>query len=233
MADGIAIPVQVKIHVQEMVKTEFEIQNIIQDIRKCYGPLSLLNDINLKLKQKLNSLRQKVECLEQVAFEQDKESDRLAILAVMQHHRKELSNLQTSIRKANLDSKAIIDKSEKEELLGRQSSSNMRQRNFNKENLAKTASNITQDLRSIARMMESQVKQSEADMQTLASSSAQIKDTQDEYKGLSGIIQTSKNLLNKYNRREITDRLLIFFGLVLFFSTVLYILKKRLPIFGG
>ena len=67
----------------------------------------------------------------------------------------------------------------------------------------------------------------------LASSSAQIKDTQDEYKGLSGIIQTSKNLLNKYNRREITDRLLIFFGLVLFFSTVLYILKKRLPIFGG
>lgn len=40
-------------------------------------------------------------------------------------------------------------------------------RNFNKENLAKTASNITQDLRSIARMMESQVKQSEADMHEL------------------------------------------------------------------
>ena len=40
-------------------------------------------------------------------------------------------------------------------------------RNFNKENLAKTASNITQDLMSIARMMESQVKQSEGDMQTL------------------------------------------------------------------
>ena len=39
-----------------------------------------------------------------------------------------LSSLQTSIRKANLDSKTIIDKSEKEELLGRQSSSNMRQR---------------------------------------------------------------------------------------------------------
>jgi len=33
--------------------------------------------------------------------------------------------------------------------------------------LAKTASNITQDLMSIARMMEGQVKQSEADMQIL------------------------------------------------------------------
>lgn len=40
-------------------------------------------------------------------------------------------------------------------------------RTFNKENLAKTASNITQDLMSIARMMEGQVKQSEADMQIL------------------------------------------------------------------
>jgi len=40
-------------------------------------------------------------------------------------------------------------------------------RTFSKENLAKTASNITQDLMSIARMMEGQVKQSEADMQIL------------------------------------------------------------------
>lgn len=232
MSDGIEIPVQVKILVQEIVKIEFEIQNNVQSIRQCEGPLSLLNDLNLKVKQKLHSLRQKVEGLEQVAFEQDKESDRLAILAAMQHHRKELSSLQASIRKANLASKAIIDKSEKDELLGGQAS-NVRNRTFSKENLAKTASNITQDLMSIARMMEGQVKQSEADMQILASSSAQVKDTQEEYKGLSGVIQTSKNLLNKYNRREVTDRLLIFFGLVLFFSTVLYILKKRLPIFGG
>ena len=40
-------------------------------------------------------------------------------------------------------------------------------RTFNKENLAKTASNITQDLMSIARMMDGRVKQSEADMQIL------------------------------------------------------------------
>ena len=61
MADAIEIPVQVKIHVQEIVKIEFEIQNVIQDIRQCQGPLNLLNDINLKVKQKVNSLRQKVE----------------------------------------------------------------------------------------------------------------------------------------------------------------------------
>ncbi|XP_068746863.1 vesicle transport protein SEC20-like isoform X1 [Montipora capricornis] len=232
MVDNMEIPVQVKIHVQEIVKIEFEVQNLVQSIRLCEGPLGVLNDLDLKVKQKMKSLRQKVEGLEQLASEQDKESDRLSILAAMQHHRKEMLSLQGSIRKANLASRALIDKSEKEELLGGKRSS-IRQRNFSKENLAKTASNITQDLMSIARMMERQVKQNEADVQTLASSSAQIKGTHEEYRGLSSIIQISKNLLNKYNRREVTDRLLIFFGLVLFFSTVLYILKKRLPIFGG
>ena len=62
-----------------------------------------------------------------------------------------------------------------------------------------------------------------------AESSKQVQDTHEEYKGLAGFIQTSRKLLNKYNRRELTDKLLIFFGLVLFLSTVLYILKKRLP----
>lgn len=61
MADGIEIPVQVKILVQEIVKNEFEIQNNVQRIRQCEGPLGVLNDLNLKVKQKVNSLRQKVE----------------------------------------------------------------------------------------------------------------------------------------------------------------------------
>lgn len=61
MADGIEVPVQVKILVQEIVKIEFEIQNNVQSIRQCEGPLSSLNDLNLKVKQKLHSLRQKVE----------------------------------------------------------------------------------------------------------------------------------------------------------------------------
>ena len=37
-------------------------------------------------------------------------------------------------------------------------------RNYDKENLAKTTSNITKDLMSVARVMESQTKQSEQDL---------------------------------------------------------------------
>ena len=41
-------------------------------------------------------------------------------------------------------------------------------------------------------------------------------------------IDISTRLINKFGRREIVDKLLIIAGLVLFFSVVLYILKKRL-----
>ena len=53
-------------------------------------------------------------------------------------------------------------------------------------------------------------------------------ETNEEFKSMSGHIYTSKKLLTKYNRRELTDRLLIILALVFFFSTVVYIVKKRL-----
>lgn len=45
---------------------------------------------------------------------------------------------------------------------------------------------------------------------------------------MGGHIQHSHRLLTKYGRREFTDKLLIFLALVLFFGTVLYIMKKRI-----
>ena len=59
-------------------------------------------------------------------------------------------------------------------------------------------------------------------------SSGTLTDTHEEFKGMGGVIQTSRSLLTKYNRRELTDRLLIFLAVALFLATVLYILKKRI-----
>ncbi|KAK2572235.1 Vesicle transport protein SEC20 [Acropora cervicornis] len=213
MADNSGIPVQARINIQEIVKIEFEVQNLVQDMKQCEGPQFVLNGLDLKVKQKMNSLKKKVEA---------KVGD--------------VSNRSSRRSSSDVASPLTVYRCQSGKLIWhpKQLLTKMKRKNYWEENhqLLDKASNITQDLMSIARMMESQVKQSEEDMQMLASSSAQIKDTQEEFRGLTGIIQTSKNLLNKYNRREVTDRLLIFFGLVLFFSTVLYILKKRLPVFG-
>lgn len=59
-------------------------------------------------------------------------------------------------------------------------------------------------------------------------SSKQVGETFDEFRNMSGHIQSSHKLLTKYGRRECTDKLLIFLALVFFFASVLYVIKKRL-----
>ncbi|PIO35358.1 hypothetical protein AB205_0125030 [Aquarana catesbeiana] len=101
-------------------------------------------------------------------------------------------------------------------------------RKVTKENLTESTSNITESLMSVSRMMAQQVQQSEITMHTLATSSRTIQEANEEFKSMSGTIQLGRKLITKYNRRELTDKLLIFLALALFLATVLYILKKRL-----
>ncbi|XP_063301302.1 vesicle transport protein SEC20 [Pelobates fuscus] len=217
-------------HVQmchkEIVKYDLEIKALIQDIRECSGPISVLTDLNAQVKEKFHLLRLRIQDLEQMAREQDKESDKQALLKEMECHKRQMLSNQTVWRKSNLSCKQTIDNSEKDELL--EGGDPTRQRKVAKENLAQSASNITESLMGISRMMSQQVQQSEVAMHTLATSSRTILETNEEFKSMSGTIQLGRKLITKYNRRELTDKLLIFLALALFLATVLYILKKRL-----
>ncbi|XP_073476700.1 vesicle transport protein SEC20 [Aquarana catesbeiana] len=218
--------VHVEICHQEIVKYDLEIKALIQDIRECMGPISALNDLNAQVKEKFQLLRLRIQDLEQMAKEQDKESDKQTLLKEMECHKKQMLSNQTVWRKANLSSKLAIDNSEKDELL--EGGDSTRQRKVTKENLTESTSNITESLMSVSRMMAQQVQQSEITMHTLATSSRTIQEANEEFKSMSGTIQLGRKLITKYNRRELTDKLLIFLALALFLATVLYILKKRL-----
>ncbi|XP_018414118.1 PREDICTED: vesicle transport protein SEC20 isoform X2 [Nanorana parkeri] len=184
--------VHVEICHQEIIKYDLEIKALIQDIRECIGPISALNDLNAQVKDKFQLLRLRIQDLEQMAKEQDKESDKQALLKEMECHKKQML------------------------------------RNVTKENLAESTSGITESLMSVSRMMAQQVQQSEITMHTLATSSRTVQEANEEFKSMSGTIQLGRKLITKYNRRELTDKLLIFLALALFLATVLYILKKRL-----
>ncbi|GAB5567127.1 vesicle transport protein SEC20 isoform X1 [Prionailurus iriomotensis] len=238
--------VHVRICNQEIVKFDLEVKALIQDIRDCSGPLSALTELNTKVKEKFQQLRHRIQELEQSAKEQDKESEKQVLLQEVENHKKQMLSNQTSWRKANLTCKIAIDNLEKAELL--QGGDLLRQRKTTKESLAQTSSSITESLMGISRMMSQQVQQSEEAMQTLAAlfkqaekhkeskqlvclqanSSRTILDANEEFKSMSGTIQLGRKLITKYNRRELTDKLLIFLALALFLATVLYIIKKRL-----
>ncbi|MED6248551.1 Vesicle transport protein S20, partial [Ataeniobius toweri] len=195
-----------------------------EDITECDGPQSKLTEINTDVKKHFHNLRLRIQDFERIAMEQDKESDKQALLSQVEGHRKQMLSNQTAWRKANLAGKLSIDKMEKQALLN----GAVRQRKMTKKGLAQNASDITENLMSISRMMAQQVQQSEETITTIATSSRTIQETNEEFKAMTGTIQLGRKLITKYNRREITDKLLIFLALALFFATVLYILKKRL-----
>ncbi|KAM9728096.1 vesicle transport protein SEC20 isoform 1-T1 [Menidia menidia] len=249
-----SLEVHVQICGQEIVKYDLEIKALIQDIRDCPGPQSALTEYNAQVKEKFNMLRGRIQVrtgshlqhlvlstrtchlmplcccqdLEQMGREQDKESDRLAIIAETESHRRQMLSNQTAWRKANLACKLAIDNLEKEMLLGGGENQSTRQRKVTKETLVETSSNITDSLMSISRMMAEQVQQSEDTISTLATSSRTVLETNEEFKSMTGTIHSGRKLILKYNRRELTDKLLIFLAVALFLATVLYILKKRL-----
>ncbi|XP_033954736.1 vesicle transport protein SEC20 isoform X1 [Pseudochaenichthys georgianus] len=220
--------VHVRICGQEIIKYDLEIKALVQDIRDCPGPQSTLMEFNSQVKEKFNKLRLRIQDLEQMAREQDRETDRLAILSETENQRRQMLSNQTAWRKANLACKLCIDHSEKDELLQGGDYQSTRQRKVTKECLVETSSNITESLMSISRMMSEQVKQTEDTIGTLATSSRTVLETNEEFKSMTGTIHFGRKLILKYNRRELTDKLLIFLALALFFATVLYILKKRL-----
>uniref|UniRef100_A0A2K5ZQ09 BCL2 interacting protein 1 n=1 Tax=Mandrillus leucophaeus TaxID=9568 RepID=A0A2K5ZQ09_MANLE len=207
--------VHVRICNQEIVKFDLEVKALIQDIRDCSGPLSALTELNTKVKEKFQQLRHRIQ-----------ESEKQLLLQEVENHKKQMLSNQTSWRKANLTCKIAIDNLEKAELL--QGGDLLRQRKTTKESLAQTSSSITESLMGISRMMAQQVQQSEEAMQSLVTSSRTILDANEEFKSMSGTIQLGRKLITKYNRRELTDKLLIFLALALFLATVLYIVKKRL-----
>uniref|UniRef100_G3TVF4 Sec20 C-terminal domain-containing protein n=1 Tax=Loxodonta africana TaxID=9785 RepID=G3TVF4_LOXAF len=179
----------------------------------CSGPLSALTELNAKLQHRIQEF-------EQSAKEQDREKQ--ALLQEVENRKKQMLSNQTLWRKANLTCKIAIDNLETAELL------QGGERKTTKESLAQTSSTITESLMGISRMMSQQVQQRKEAMQTLVNSSRTIRDANEEFKSMSGTIQLGRKLITKYNRRELTDKLLIFLALALFLATVLYIVKKRL-----
>ncbi|KAM7000301.1 vesicle transport protein SEC20 [Tautogolabrus adspersus] len=222
-----SIDVHVRICEQEILKYDLEIKALIQDINECEGPQSQLTELNADVKKSFHNLRLRIQDLEQMAMEQDKESDKQNLMSQVEGHRKQMLSNQTVWRKANLASKLSIDNMEKQALL-KGTDSAARQRKMTKEGMAQTTSDITENLMSISRMMAQQVQQSEETITTLATSSRTVQEANDEFKTMTGTIQLGRKLITKYNRRELTDKLLIFLALALFLATVLYILKKRL-----
>ena len=77
-------------------------------------------------------------------------------------------------------------------------------------------------------MLSSDLKRNEDTMHKLINSSNTLGNTKEEMEIITSNVSIGGRLITKFKRRELTDKVLIFLALVLFFGVVLYILQKRL-----
>ncbi|KAE9411888.1 hypothetical protein Angca_009455 [Angiostrongylus cantonensis] len=75
--------------------------------------------------------------------------------------------------------------------------------------------------------MGERIAQNEQTMDSLVHSSSLLAQTHTEFEGHAGHIQTGSKLLSKYERRELTDKILVTIALILYLVVIYYILQKR------
>nr|CAD7399867.1 unnamed protein product [Timema poppensis] len=97
-----------------------------------------------------------------------------------------------------------------------------------KKGLVKISSNVTEQLLSISRHLADTTQRSADTLDSLANSSGNVQNTQQELLTTGSVITQSGKLLDKYGRREFTDKVLLFFAFAFFLACVVYIVQKRI-----
>jgi protein transport protein SEC20 len=141
------------------------------------------------------------------------------------------STLQ-AFRKANVSTMLEIEKADKQELFtATDDGTEVRQRGpskTNRSNLVTQQETVTERMLSISRHLHETTQKSAETLENLVASSSNIEGTQDELQNTAGTILQSGKLLQKYGRRECTDKILLFFAFAFFLACVIYIVQKRL-----
>lgn len=221
-ADGLKVTI---------VQLDCAVKAVISDIWQHNGSMDDLQREYEVAREKLKLIRDSIEEYETFGREANDVKQHADIESSAKQFREQLQNTTSLLRNAFVEKKSLLDERNRSSLFNTGEDKELRKRRKaedSRENIARTANDVTQNLLSISRVISDSINLSGDSLNTLVKSSGTINKTDEELKDQSGVIKTGHRLLTKYSRRECTDKFLIFLALALFFSTVLYILKKRL-----
>nr|CAD7418863.1 unnamed protein product [Timema cristinae] len=185
----------------------------------------------------------------------DEDQQELPLVETDDKESDEDADTLSAFRKANVACLLSIERSNKEELFDEVSEeATLRHRQKkDKKGLVKISSNVTEQLLSISRhladttqrsadtldslgremsltlvMYSCNLHHSKANLKFMSNSSGNVQNTQQELLTTGSVITQSGKLLDKYGRREFTDKVLLFFAFAFFLACVVYIVQKRI-----
>ncbi|XP_064097064.1 vesicle transport protein SEC20-like [Macrobrachium nipponense] len=218
---------------QDIVKYDMAVKSLIQEIREHDGTQVELDELGALVRSRITQLREQIEELRRLAMEQDNDSDRCLLNEEVSKSDKMLQDNHKAFRNAVLASQLAINQKSKDELLSDSPSAaegetGVRHRErMNRQAMLKKSSQLTDDLLAVTRLIRDNTEKSTKTLDRLVEGSQTVGSTQEELKTMGSVIAQARKILNKYGRRENTDKLLIFLGLVFFLASCLVVLRNR------
>ncbi|KAJ7229143.1 Sec20-domain-containing protein [Mycena pura] len=202
----------------------------IPRLRSCQGPLSLQQTLAAELREDVDTFARQIEALDVLVDDQRGSKNKRDLKAIVDDLSEKLVSLRRESRAALLSSKRTIDslsKSRREELLS--SSAVSEKRNDKADDALMAASDdVTEAMQRTMALMQGELERSVHSAQILASSTATLRSTSSTHDTLTGVMDTSKQLISALQKSDWLDRVLIFAALSFFLLVVLFILKQRI-----
>ncbi len=214
---------------EELVRLNLRIKAANEEFDRC-AEEQHMERLNAEVRRRLALFRDRLGRLGELAAGQRSREAADMLLRDVDSHREQMEACQRQFRQANLDCILRLQNRDRGALLEPQEEDGVRQRkpgDLGKTSLVKESGVVTDNLASISRKLAATVERSALTVDELASSSSAVRDTQDEFKNMGAVLGQSRKLINKYGRRETTDKVLILFAFAFFFACVFYVLRKR------
>ena len=217
------------------VKTVIVFKELLQEIRKHDGTQSDLDELAKLSRSRISLFKTQIEELTRLHLETDDVNLKQKMSEDLTAWKAQLSDNHNLFRNALLKSQLSLNQSNKEELFAsnrdkaEQSETCLRLREkMSKDMTLKRSHQLTDDLLTVTRMIRDNTEKSSQTLGKLVESSEAVTNTTEELKVMGSVIGQARKILNKYGRRENTDKLLIFLGLIFFLASCCVVLRNRL-----
>ncbi|XP_025156576.1 uncharacterized protein LOC112589038 [Harpegnathos saltator] len=154
---------------------------------------------------------------------------RRQLFSIVESYKEQLNVFLAVFRKANVVSTCVIDKLVWENLLSLPEEwQNALRKRRDKQSLTDSSSQITDKLFNIVRHLAKTTQRSADTLDILLTSSDKVDNTRNELEHQQQVIVQSGKLLGKYDKCEVTDKVLLALAFAFFLACVFYISQKRL-----
>jgi vacuolar-type H+-ATPase subunit I/STV1 len=229
----------ISLQFQALTTTEIEARERIALISDPNAKLTAkeVQDKNAEVRDLITIIEKDVEGVKRMMYEKDLDVAASAdVKSKLSRHEKEITNLKESLRQANIKHKFSLAKqaSQERKILLEGGEKTLQKRKIrSKEDALKTSEDVTNSLRRVRELMSSQVDHGNDIVNELDDQVKVIGNVITEHEQLGDDLQVAKGSIGKLFRREITDKMLMYFVVGFFIFVCLYILKVRLRISFG